>query len=85
MPAGLSAETSLELLKKLSMPALRRELERKKVKYSKNDGKDQLQAKLEAVLKLETSCPSNCPGKGGELIGSTRPHGTISIALTTES
>ena len=30
-------------MKKLSIPALRRELDRKKVKYSKNDGKDQLQ------------------------------------------
>lgn len=45
MPAGLSAETSLELLKKLPITALRRELDRKKVKFSKNDGKDQLQGK----------------------------------------
>ena len=65
VPAGLSAETSLELLKKLSIPALRRELERKKVRFSKNDGKDQLQAKLEQVLKLET-CPPTCPISKGK-------------------
>ena len=52
------------------MPALRRELERKKVRFSKNDGKDQLQAKLEAVLKLET-CPPTCPLTRGEQEGSS--------------
>ena len=52
VPAGLSAETSLELLKKLSMPALRRELERKKIRYSKNDGKDQLQREYTYIFHV---------------------------------
>ena len=65
----MGAETSLELLKKLSIPSLRRELERKKVRFSKNDGKDQLQAKLEAVLKLET-CPPTCPLTKGKFLRS---------------
>ncbi|KAL5263803.1 hypothetical protein ACHWQZ_G005013 [Mnemiopsis leidyi] len=72
VPAGLSAETSLELLKKLSIPALRRELERKKVRFSKNDGKDQLQAKLEQVLKLET-CPPTCPISKGKVVIHSEP------------
>ncbi|XP_063676062.1 uncharacterized protein LOC134812522 isoform X2 [Bolinopsis microptera] len=72
VPAGLGAETSLELLKKLSIPSLRRELERKKVRFSKNDGKDQLQAKLEAVLKLET-CPPTCPLTKGKVVIHSEP------------
>lgn len=72
VPAGLSAETSLELLKKLNLPALRRELERKKVRFSKNDGKDQLQAKLEAVLKMEV-CPPTCPITRGKIIIHSEP------------
>ena len=39
------------------------------MRFSKNDGKDQLQAKLEAVLKLET-CPPTCPLTKGKFLKS---------------